>query len=869
MSSYVGAVNIVIGASSLPLQKELDKVNALMNGAVYDTNKKLANTYRQMDAINRDMLKGAGRLGKDLTAVGMEGFYKLTVPLGLLAYNAGQSYAELEKLEKAIESVDGGAAMAAISMKEFVQLAKMPGLGIQEVNDFYLKMKSVRVESETAFRYIKAFGGEVARGGGGKVEFGRVGRQVSQMLGKQKITQQDLNAITDSAPSFGKVVMDTFGSNTSEALMDKLAADGKTVTDFVNEIVLAMEKLDPVASGFNNALENTSDGWFLFSAELGRAVDVSVDATGKLDSLGNMLSGAAVGLKDADLATKQLVVGFMGIVGVTPVLILGLGAITTFIATPFTAAWRAGTAAMATARTTMMSFVAANPFVLIASGIVATTYAIYSMEKALDQTIDRQEILEDLAMRTETALSAEEKKLNDLVTAALSHNATQIERERAIDRIRQLHPKMLGDMTAEELATDKGTAALRRYISAMADKIRLSELDKDIAAIPTAEATQKKELGIIDTGMAMLIQSLSLTPVSGEQQMKNAEVSRNLKRLNELTDQRAALIKKIEKQGNLDFTINGNPLGDGDPRKTPKTPKGGDAALKTAQREAEKRVELHEKMLEEISKLTAENIMDERLQKQELAEQSFLADIAAKQKEYKDAKMPLDEAYFTWVAARAEKNRQEILAADMNAFQSITLKKMEAIKTGDMQSNKDAANGALPMAFSSMPGDFKFITKETNLLEKGWTGLADAFDLSTYQMQDRMGEFAASMALNVGSIVGQMREGTASIQDLGFAMLDTLAQVMRQLAMLQLIKGFTELFSSGFTKGWGKVGAGFALSIGSGIASGAATKQREEAKELYKQGKNERIAPLKVDTKLLGQNLVVSSERTIRNNSNN
>jgi hypothetical protein len=59
------------------------------------------------------------------------------------------------------------------------------------------------------------------------------------------------------------------------------------------------------------------------------------------------------------------------------------------------------------------------------------------------------------------------------------------------------------------------------------------------------------------------------------------------------------------------------------------------------------------------------------------------------------------------------------------------------------------------------------------------------------------------------------------------------------------------------------------LGIGSGIASGAATKQREQARELYNQGRKDRIAPLKVNTKLLGQNLVVSSERTIKNNNNN
>jgi tape measure domain-containing protein len=895
MSSYVGAVNIVIGATSVPLQKELAKVNALLEGSVYDSNKKLSETYRKMDAINRDMLRGAGRLGKDLTDLGMDGFYKLTVPLGLLTYNAGQSYAEIEKLEKAIESVDGGAALAAVSMREFVELAKMPGLGIQEVNDFYLKMKSVRVESETAFRYIKAFGGEVARGGGGKVEFGRVGRQVAQMLGKQKITQQDLNAITDSAPSFGKVLMDTFGSNTSEALMAKLATDGKTVTDFVNEVVLAMEKLDPVASGFNNALENTSDGWLLFSAELGRAVDVSINATGKLDSLGNMLSGGAIGLKNANLATKQFLTGLGGIVAITPVVLIGLGAISTFLATPFKMGLlTAGSAVRAFQTTLFAGFAPMSSLLAMLGSMAVVTAGVFALVVPLmihahersKEFINVQELQNDIANETTVAYAKQRQKLDELVRVASDQNQLIKVREGALDRIKQLNGDVFKQLTLENIAQETGIKLIRLYNEALEKKTRLQVVSTRLANMETPEELVTKDRGIGDsildyTDMALnnpgttinngLHRFLKGRLITSEMAMGLAnqilnDVKKNTQKRKVYTDEIDKLTKELDKMGMLD----GSPLGGG----TGGAGTGGGAGTKAAERAAEKRVTLHRKMLEDISRLTAENIMDERMRNEELAKLSFLSDVEAKKREYNDAKMPLDEAYFTWLEARAEKSRQEILEAEMKAFQQITLKKMEAIKASDIQSNKDAAVFDIGKAFSSTPSDLpadfleNAIARATEM-KSVWETFGEAFGKTNKEMKESLSMLAANTVGNMGVIVGEMMVGTARIQDLGFVILDTLANVLRQLAMVQLATGFAELLTSKGVKGWNKIGAGFALGIGSGIASGAATKQREQARELYNQGRKDRIAPLKVNTKLLGQNLVVSSERTIKNNNNN
>jgi hypothetical protein len=602
-----------------------------------------------------------------------------------------------------------------------------------------------------------------------------------------------------------------------------------------------------------------------------------------LDSLGNMLSGGAIGLKNASLGTKQFATALLGITAITPLVILGLGAITTFIAVPFNASWVAGIGLMRTARLTMLSFAAANPFVLLAGAIAATTYVMYNMSEALDQTADRYELLSGAAMRAEEAQKAEELKLNDLIAAATTHNATQEEKERAMDRIHQLHSKLLGDLKLEELGTDKGTAAILRYNEAMEDKILLAEIDRDIAAIPSAEKTQKREFGIGETVTSMLISAFQLNGVNGEQQMRDAEIARNIQQLTIFADERDAIKARLAKGGNLDWSMNGSPLGGATPTgeetakekaEREKAEKAAARAGKAAAKEAEQRVTLHRKMLEEISRLDAENIMDERIRAQELAELSFLSDIEAKKREYNDAKMPLDEAYFTWVAARAEKNRQEILEAEMKAFQQITLKKMEAIKASDIQSNKDAAVFDIGKSFSASPGDLPvdFIANaaaKANKFKSTWETMGDAFGDTNKEMRESLSMLTANTVGNMGIIVGEMVNGTAQIQDLGFVILDTLASILRQLAMVQLAAGIGELFTSKGAKGWNKIGAGFALAVGSGIARSEATRSREQARELYNQGRKDRIAPLKVNTKLLGQNLVVSSERTIKNNNNN
>lgn len=876
MSSYVSAVNIVIGATTSPLQRELTRVREMVSGETRAMNKELASVYRQMDSLNREMGKGLGRIGKDLIDTGMKGFYGLTVPIGLLAGMSAESYAEIERLEKAIISMDGSADLAAVTMREFVQLAKLPGLGIQEVNDFYLKMKSVRVETETAFRYIKAFGGEVARGGAGKQEFGRVGVQLAQMISKNNIMQQDLNSIRDNAPAIGSIIMDLYGVNTSEAIMDKLKADGKTVTDFVNELVAAMEKADPVASGFANSLENASDGWFLFKAEMARAADESFNITGLFDSLGNTLTGAATSIKDANLVTKQLVTGLVGVVAITPLVLLALGGITTYLATPFLASFRAGITVVTAFGTRLAALAMINPFVTAMLGITALITAAYAVKKSLESVVDTQMVMKEVAAETSTLYSKEKDKLDDLVKVANNQNNTLNVREKALGRIKELNGDIFKQLTLENLQQEAGKKLLTEYLGLMEKKVRLGVINNRIANLPTAEEITNRDESLGE-GILAAAGSLFATDNLSIQNQRKREIARAEDERRKLRSERDAIVNDLDKLG-----YNDNPTFGGNAGIPPADDK---STTQTANKLKEARIKAEEETLKEIAEMRANAIADEFRREQELNELKFREDVVAKRKTYEEAKKPLDESYFEWLRLKAEelnaKNHESEIKAKIQTIND--LKRIEKISGGGLFGYDEAGNmkapdkgiiEGLPTASEKMGKTTELMVKDfakrKNLIERYGADYQNVIETMN-KVDDARGEFMKEMAiqttLNLSMAIGEMAVGVGKIQDMGFIILDTLAEILRKIALVQISAGITMLASSNGTKGWKELATGIGAGIGAGIASGAATKQREKANELYRQDKNNRIAPLRVTGAISGDTINLASERaySIRN----
>ena len=167
-----------------------------------------------------------------------------------------------EKFSKALASMEGGVTAGNKAMERLIELSKMPGLGLEEVNKAYLGLRAVGMQAGESERTIRAFGNAIANAGGGAEEFERVQRQITQMLSKGRVLQEDVSIISESMPNIAKLMQDAFGTSSVENIRKM----GVGADEFVKKIVMMAEKMPQATSGINDAMDDLNTSWSRFKA---------------------------------------------------------------------------------------------------------------------------------------------------------------------------------------------------------------------------------------------------------------------------------------------------------------------------------------------------------------------------------------------------------------------------------------------------------------------------------------------------------------------------------------------------------------------------------------------------------------------------
>ena len=265
----------------------------------------LSNISKKIDTMEskfQKMGKGADKAssqakksfgGVSDSLVGMaSGFIaaKMSIDVFGQAMSAITEAAKWEKLQKAIDGIEGSAKAGGMATERLLELSKMPGLGFESVQKGYLAFRGLGVSVAESERMIKNFGNAIATMGGGAEEFERVQRQLGQMIGKNRILQEDITVISESMPNFNRLVKDAFGTMDIEAIRKS----GISASEFVSRITDAAEKLPPATVTLGDAIDDLSTSWSRFKAS-------TVD-TGFMK---NMVSGVSTALNDlTDLFSK-------------------------------------------------------------------------------------------------------------------------------------------------------------------------------------------------------------------------------------------------------------------------------------------------------------------------------------------------------------------------------------------------------------------------------------------------------------------------------------------------------------------------------------------------------------------------------------
>lgn len=218
------------------------------------------------------------------------------------------------------------------------------------------------------------------------------------------------------------------------------------------------------AEGAANQTRSFTEGLKQISAQIGA---VLLPLYTKMVTFGNSLIKSFSGLSEE---SKTVIVVVAGLVAAIGPLLLAIGYMSTTVI-PLLAV---GLASVTTAFTAMSAAMLANPITAIALVIAAAAGAAYLLAKNTDKVTQEtiklsaaQQTTQKVTDQATASIVDQQSKLALLLISARNENAEKKDRLAAIKAINDISPKYLGNLTLENINTDKARISLEKYNKAL------------------------------------------------------------------------------------------------------------------------------------------------------------------------------------------------------------------------------------------------------------------------------------------------------------------------------------------------------------------------------------------------------------------
>ena len=264
----------------------------------------------KIDELTQGLGKAMGEVKSFATKAG-DAIQKMAVPAGIasaaisaIGVSSVIAYGKLQSLEKGLAAVAGSSEEADKQLTRLREVAKLPGLGLEEAVRGSISLQAIGISAETAEKAILEFGNAVATVGKGRAELDRALYGLQQLANTDFPLGEDLNIIKDAIPQVSKLLDEAFGANRS----DELAKMGVTSQQVVDVILNGLSELPRVAGGVENAIENMQDGVTEAWQELGKAINEALDVEGIMNKVGDALGGVVDWFRELDPRVRDAIV---------------------------------------------------------------------------------------------------------------------------------------------------------------------------------------------------------------------------------------------------------------------------------------------------------------------------------------------------------------------------------------------------------------------------------------------------------------------------------------------------------------------------------------------------------------------------------
>lgn len=279
------------------------KLEVVISAQIDQLQKGLATAQSNLSAFSAEASTKLQRVGDAIKSVAIPAGIAAAA-LGAMGLSAVRAYGRLEALEKGLAAVAGSTEAAKSQLNDLREVAKLPGLGLEEAVRGSISLQAIGISADVAKNAILQFGNAVATVGKGRAELDRALYGLQQLANTDFPLGEDLNIIKDAIPQVSRLLDEAFGANRSDAL----AKMGVTSQQVVDVILKGLGELPRVTGGVANAFENMQDSLTEALQEVGKAINESLNFEGALSALGDKISELVVWFRNLSPVTKDLIV---------------------------------------------------------------------------------------------------------------------------------------------------------------------------------------------------------------------------------------------------------------------------------------------------------------------------------------------------------------------------------------------------------------------------------------------------------------------------------------------------------------------------------------------------------------------------------
>jgi tape measure domain-containing protein len=199
-------------------------------------------------------------------------------------------------------------------------------IGFQDAVQGSLRLQSIGFSADQAREAIRQLGIATTASGKSSEDLGEVTNQLTQIIGRGQVLQQDIRVILDRLPILSKVFKETFGGVNAEAIRNSTANVGEFAAKLFTAIQQG-EDFQNVQFSAAKAVETFKESAQLAGAAIGKQIFESLRLDEVLTLLSDTINKLVAGFQNLSPETQRNIATFAALLAVAGPLLIALGAL--------------------------------------------------------------------------------------------------------------------------------------------------------------------------------------------------------------------------------------------------------------------------------------------------------------------------------------------------------------------------------------------------------------------------------------------------------------------------------------------------------------------------------------------------------------